>query len=69
MYTTLTHTRPRRPRAVRAARMIERRAVGAKATPVAIAEPVTPIIRFDDEPLFVGSHLSAQMIQREWRWW
>jgi hypothetical protein len=69
MYRTLTHTRPRRPRAVRAARMIERRPVASKAPPAAIAEQVTPIIRFDDEPLFVGSHLSAQMIQREWRWW
>ena len=64
-----THARPRRPRALRVARIIERRPAAAKATPAAVAEPVTPIIRFDDEPLVVGSHLSAQMIQREWRWW
>jgi hypothetical protein len=69
MYSTLTHSRPRRPRAVRAARMIERRPAAGAATPAAITEPVVPIIRFDDEPLFIGSHLSAQMIQREWRWW
>jgi hypothetical protein len=69
MHATHTHTRPRRPRAVRAARMIERRPRTANTAPAVIAEPVIPIIRFDDEPLFIGSHLSAQMIQREWRWW
>lgn len=69
MSSTLTHSRPRRPRAVRAARMIERRSVAPTAARAATVEPVTPLIRFDDEPLFIGSHLSAQMIQREWRWW
>jgi hypothetical protein len=49
--------------------MIERRPAAGTAVLAAITEPVVPIIRFDDEPLFIGSHLSAQMIQREWRWW
>ena len=63
------HRAPR-PRAVRAGRMIERRRP-ATAQPAQREphEPVIPIMRFDDEPSFIGGHLSSQMIQRNWRWW
>ena len=60
--------RPHRLPPSRAARTIERRRTPARAI-TEPAVPVAPVMRFDDEPMFVGSHLEAQLLQRQWRWW
>jgi hypothetical protein len=66
--TAAPNPRVRRPRHLRAARMIEHRRPVAGRRPEP-ATPAVPVIRFDDEPMFVGSHLSAQLVQRQWRSW
>lgn len=70
--TTMHDPRPRGARSartLRASRMIEHRRAPMTRASAEQAAPTAPVMRFDDEPMFVGGHLSAQLVQRQWRCW
>ena len=75
-HPTTTTTKPdphqrgaRSARTLRASRMIEHRRPPMTRASTEQAAPPAPLLRFDDEPMFVGGHLSAQLVQRQWRCW